>query len=365
MKIDFTGLQAQYQSYKAEIDNAIHQVLDRSDYIMGQEVSNLECELAKFSGARHAIVCSSGTSALLLAMKAIDIGPGDEVITPAFTFVASAETVAFLGAKPVFVDVEYDTFNIDCEQVEQAITPATKAIMPVSLYGQIPNMDLLNSIAEKHDLTIIVDGAQSFGSTYNGITDSAIGDISCTSFFPTKPLGCYGDGGAVFTKSEDISNKIKRLRSHGESAKYCHQEIGFVARMDTIQAAVLLAKLKHYPQEIANRQAVANCYDKALHEIQTIRTPTLRAGCTSVWAQYTIRCEQRDQLQARLKNADIPTAIHYPIPLNKQRCFAYLGIQADNMPVAQRLANTVLSLPINSFITPELVDYIATYINNN
>lgn len=364
MNINFAGLQEQYQLYKTEIDHAIQQVLNRSDYIMGQAVPTLESALAKFTGAQHAITCSSGTSALLLAMKAMDIGQGDEVIVPTFTFIATAETVALLGAKPVFVDVEYDTFNIDHTQVEQAITPATKAIIPVSLYGQPPNMDALNSIAQQYKLAIIVDGAQSFGSTYNGICDSALGDISCTSFFPAKPLGCYGDGGAVFTKHDAIAKKIVCLRSHGESSRYQHEEIGFVARMDTIQAAILLVKLKYYSQEIDKRQAIAAHYDHALRKAESILTPKLTAACSSVWAQYTIRHKQRDQLQAKLSKAGIPTAIHYPLPIHQQKCFAYLGYKADNMPAANHLSNEVLSLPINSFITSEQIAYIAKNIIN-
>lgn len=246
MKIDFAKLQDQYQLYKTEIDEAIHVVLDKSNYIMGEEVSQLEESLQEFTGAKHAITCSSGTDALLLAMMALDIKPGDEVITTPFTFIATAETIAFLGATPVFVDIDEKTYNINPDLIEAKITSKTKAIIPVSLYGQPADMQKIQDIANKHNLKVIIDGAQSFGSTFNNMTDSVWGDISTTSFFPAKPLGCFGDGGAVFTDNEEIAEKIKSLRVHGQSKRYHHKYIGMGGRLDTIQATILNVKLKYY-----------------------------------------------------------------------------------------------------------------------
>ncbi|MEN8147860.1 MAG: DegT/DnrJ/EryC1/StrS family aminotransferase, partial [Campylobacterota bacterium] len=257
MTIDFANLQKQYQRYKDEIDSAMQAVLDKSNYIMGEEVQKLEHSLETFTGAKHAITCGSGTDALLLAMMALDIQPGDEVITTPFTFIATAETIAFLGAKPVFVDIDEKTYNIDPAKIEAAITPKTKAIIPVSLYGQPADMDAVQSIADRHDLKVIIDGAQSFGSTYKGRTDSSLGNISTTSFFPAKPLGCFGDGGALFTNSDELAEKIRSLRVHGQSRRYHHQYIGMGGRMDTLQAAVLNVKLKYYAEDLALRQAVA------------------------------------------------------------------------------------------------------------
>ncbi|MEA3229142.1 MAG: DegT/DnrJ/EryC1/StrS family aminotransferase, partial [Campylobacterota bacterium] len=246
MQIDFANLQHQYKLYKSEIDEAIHNVLDKSNYIMGDEVKELEENLQNFSGASHAITCSSGTDALLLAMMALDIKPGDEIITTPFTFIATAETIALMGAVPVFVDIDEKTYNIDPRKIESYITPKTKAIIPVSLYGQPSDMDAIQTIADKHSLKVIIDGAQSFGSTYKAKTDSNLGDISTTSFFPAKPLGCFGDGGAVFTNNETLATKMKQLRVHGQDKRYHHKYIGMGGRMDTLQCAIVNVKLKYY-----------------------------------------------------------------------------------------------------------------------
>ena len=262
MKIDFANLQLQYQTYKKEIDANIQNVLNKSNYILGEEVQILEQKLEKFTGAKYAITCSSGTDALLLALMAIDIQPGDEVITTPFTWISTGEMIALLKAKPVFVDIEHDTYNLDANLIEKAITKKTKVIMPVSLYGQPADMDTIQAIADKHNLKVIIDGAQSFGSTYNGKMDSNLGDISTTSFFPSKPLGCYGDGGAVFTNNEEYAKKIKLLIVHGQNKKYHHKYIGIGGRLDTLQAAVLLAKLPNFKQELTDRQKVADKYTK-------------------------------------------------------------------------------------------------------
>ncbi|PHS70849.1 MAG: aminotransferase DegT [Cycloclasticus sp.] len=348
MKIDFANLQHQYQLYKTEIDANIQKVLDNSNYIMGIEVKELESELEKFTKAKHAITCSSGTDALLLAMMALDIQLGDEVITTVFSFIATAETIALLKAVPVFVDIEESTFNIDASKIEAAITPKTKAIMPVSLYGQPADMDEINAIAKKHNLKVIIDGAQSFGATYKEQAEVHHCNIYTTSFFPSKPLGCYGDGGAVFTNNAEYAEKIKKLRVHGQNKRYQHKYIGLGARLDTLQAAVLLAKLPHYAKEITARKAVAENYTQGLSKC--VQTPKLKSNRSSVWAQYTVRVKNRDQLQEGLKRAGIPTGVHYPMPMHLQECFQYLGLKEDDCPVSERLAQEVISLPMSPYL---------------
>ncbi|HHD79091.1 MAG TPA: DegT/DnrJ/EryC1/StrS family aminotransferase [Epsilonproteobacteria bacterium] len=357
MKIDFAKLQYQYQLYKAEIDEAIHKVLDNSNYIMGNEVRELEENLQNFTGAKHAITCSSGTDALLLAMLALDIQPDDEIITTPFTFIATAETIAFLKAKPVFVDIDEKTYNIDASKVEEKITQKTKAIMPVSLYGQPANMDAIQAIADKHNLKVIVDGAQSFGSTYYGITDSNLGDISCTSFFPAKPLGCFGDGGAVFTNDDILAAQIKSLRVHGQSKRYHHQYIGMGGRMDTLQCAVVDVKLKYYAKDLKRRQEVAEKYTKAL-EKKDLVLPFVDSRATSAWAQYSVRIQNRDEIQAQLKEQGIPTAVHYPMPLHLQECFVYLDYKNGDFPVAEKVSEEIMSLPMNPYLDDDEIFYI-------
>ncbi len=358
MKIDFANLQLQYQKYKDEIDSNIQKVLNNSNYIMGQEVKELEEKLQEFSGAKHAISCSNGTDALILAMMALDIKAGDEIITTPFTFIATAETIAFLGAKPVFVDIDEKTYNIDPNKIEEKITDKTKAIMAVSLYGQPSDMDTIKQIANKHNLKIIVDGAQSFGSTYKGESDSTLGDISTTSFFPAKPLGCYGDGGAVFTDDDNLALKMRQLRVHGQNKRYHHKYIGVGARLDTIQAAILLAKLPHYQKEIRLRQEVALKYTNKLIKNPNIITPIVKDDRTSVWAQYSIRVKDRDKLQAKLKEKGIPTAVHYPMPLHLQECFEYLEYKKGDFPISELISSEIMSLPMNPFLKDDEIDYI-------
>ena len=361
MQIDFAKLQYQYQLYKTEIDEAIHAVLDKSNYIMGEEVKALESNLENFTGAKHAITCGSGTDALLLAMMSLDIKPGDEIITTPFTFIATAETIAFLGAIPVFVDIDERTYNIDPTKIELAITPKTKAIMPVSLYGQPADMDAIQAIANQHNLKVIVDGAQSFGSTYNGKTDSNLGDISTTSFFPAKPLGCFGDGGAVFTNDDALAEKIKSLRVHGQSKRYHHQYIGMGGRMDTMQCAIVNVKLKHYKKDLALRQDVAEKYTKILQG-KTILLPQVDAQATSAWAQYSVRVKERDNLQATLKEQGIPTAVHYPMPLHLQEAFFYLNYKQGDFPIAEEVSNEIMSLPMNPYLNDDEISYISTTV---
>lgn len=361
MQIDFANLQYQYQRYKGEIDAAIQAVLDKSNYIMGEEITELERALEAFTGAKHAISCSSGTDALLLAMMALGIKPGDEIITTPFTFIATAETIALLGAKPVFVDIDEQTYNIDATKIEAAITNKTKAIIPVSLYGQPADMDAIEVLADKHQLKVIVDGAQSFGSTYKGKMDSNLGDISTTSFFPAKPLGCFGDGGAVFTNDDELAEKMRSLRVHGQSKRYHHQYIGLGARLDTIQAAVLNVKLKHYTQDLALRQDVARQYTELLKD-KRIVFPRVAEQCTSVWAQYSIRVKDREKVQARLKEQGVPTAVHYPMPLHLQECFQGLGYKLGDFPVAELIADEILSLPMNPYLSKDELHYIASLL---
>ncbi|MEA1879147.1 MAG: DegT/DnrJ/EryC1/StrS family aminotransferase [Campylobacterota bacterium] len=361
MQIDFANLQYQYQRYKTEIDEVIHTVLDKSNYIMGNEVVDLEKNLETFTGTKHAITCSSGTDALLLAMMALDIQPDDEIITTPFTFIATAETIAFLKAKPVFVDIDEKTYNIDPSKIEEKITKKTKAIMPVSLYGQPADMDAIQTIADKHSLKVIIDGAQSFGSTYKGKTDSNLGDISTTSFFPAKPLGCFGDGGAVFTNDDALADKMKSLRVHGKSTRYHHQYIGMGGRMDTIQCAIVDVKLKHYAKDLALRQGVAKQYTEVLQSKDLI-LPFVDENTTSVWAQYSVRVKNRDGVQAQLKEHGIPTAVHYPMPLHLQEAFVYLGYVKGDFPVCEQVSNEIMSLPMNPYVSDDEINYISNRI---
>ena len=358
MNIDFANLGLAYKEHKQAIDKAMSEVVNTSSFIMGPAVTELENKLSHFVGAKHSISCSSGTDALLLAMMAMDIQPGDEIITTPFTFIATAETIAFLKAKPVFVDIEETTYNIDPLKIEAAITDKTKAIIPVSLYGQPADMEEINSIANRHNITVIEDAAQSFGATYKGNKSCNLSDIACTSFFPAKPLGCFGDGGAVFTKDDYLAEKIKSLRLHGQSKRYHHQYVGMGGRLDTLQAAVLNAKLDHYDKDVKRRQEVAQTYSKYLNH--HISIPVIKKDRTSVWAQYSIRVEQREVVQQKLKAKGIPTAVHYPMPLHLQECFAYLAGKKGDFPIAEKVSVEILSLPMNPYLTEEEIEYITT-----
>ena len=417
MKIDFANLKHQYQLYKTEIDEAIHKVLDNANYIMGNEVADLEENLQTFTGAKHAITCSSGTDALLLAMMALDIKPDDEIITTPFTFIATAETIAFLGAKPVFVDIDEKTYNIDINKIEEKITDKTKAIMPVSLYGQPCDLDAIRKLLDKlevgsekleeegektsnfklqtsnsNKIHLIIDGAQSFGATYKGKAEVHYADIYTTSFFPAKPLGCYGDGGAVLTNNDELAQKMKMLRVHGQNKRYHHKYIGMGGRMDTLQCAVVNVKLKHYKEDLAKRQEVASKYSKVLSsklkvereklkvgsmkleekgektsnfKLQTsnLILPIVKSDRTSAWAQYSVRVNNRDELQAKLKEAGIPTAVHYPMPLHLQECFRYLRYKEGDFTIAEKVSKEIMSLPMNPYLSSEEIEYIAKEIS--
>ncbi len=351
-KIELIDLAAQYRAYQKEFDAAIGAVCARASFIMGPEVAELERALAAHCGAAHCVTCANGTDALVLALRALGIGTGDEVITSTFSFIATAEAIATVGAKPVFVDIEPDTYLIDAAQIEDKITKKTRAIIPVSLYGQCPDLDAVNAIAAKYKLTVIEDAAQSFGARYGNGKSCAITRIATTSFFPAKPLGCYGDGGAVFTDDAAIAEKLSSLRLHGQSKRYYHRDIGMNSRLDTLQAAVLLVKLRHFDDEIASRQEVARRYDELLMKLPLTR-PTVRDGRLSVWAQYAVRVKDRDIVAQELKEAGIATAVHYPLPLHLQEVFAPLGHRPGSLPVAEEAARTVLSLPMSAFVTAE------------
>ncbi len=354
--IRFVDLKRQYMEYKDDIDRAIQDVLESTQFILGKKVEELEERLADFVGVKHCIACSSGTDALLLALMALEIKKGDEVITTPFTFIATAETIALLGATPVFVDIDPRTFNIDPGKIEERITSRTRCIVAVSLYGQCADFDRINEIARKHNLFVIEDGAQSLGATYKGRFSCSLSDVGTTSFFPAKPLGCYGDGGAIFVKDDELAKRIRALRNHGQLERYKHSYVGINGRLDTIQAAILLAKLPHFPEEIKKRQEVANYYSEKLQDIVT--TPFIKVHNTSVFAQYTIQVERRDDLRKYLADRGIPTAVHYPIPLHLQKCFDYLGYKRGDLPVSEKMSERVLSLPMHPFITREEQDLI-------
>ncbi|WP_430972602.1 DegT/DnrJ/EryC1/StrS family aminotransferase [Sunxiuqinia rutila] len=355
--MQFNDLNKQYKSYQPEIDAAIQGVIDSSSFINGQEIQLLEKELAEFAGVKHAVACSSGTDALLLSLMALNIQPGDEIICPAFSFIASASMVSFYKARPVFVDVSPLDFNIDPAKIEAKITTRTKGIIAVSLYGQCADFDTINAIARKYDLWVIEDGAQSFGGIYKGKRSGSLTDLATTSFFPAKPLGCYGDGGAIFTNDEAKAMKLKLLRSHGQEKRYIHKHIGINGRIDTLQAAILRVKLKYFEREIAIRQEAAMHYAQLLEG--QVLLPEEAEGRKSVWAQFTVMIENRDQVREKLAEKNIPTAVHYPVILPKQEAFRDDVLTNEKYEVAGLLAETVLSLPIHGFITSEEIECVA------
>lgn len=346
--MDFIDLKTQQLEIRDAIEANIRKVLDHGQYIMGPEVAELEEKLADYVGVKHCIGVSSGTDALLIAMMALGIGPEDEVITTPFTFIATGEMIALLGAKPVFVDIDEQTYNIDPDKIEQAVTEKTKAIMPVSLYGQCADFDRINEIAAKYDIPVIEDGCQSFGATYNGNKSCSHTAIGCTSFFPSKPLGGYGDSGACFTNDDELAKAMRQIRVHGQDRRYHHPRIGINGRMDTMQAAILLVKLDVFIKEVQARQVVGEKYTQLLTEnCQGIVTPFIEQNNTSVYAQYTVQVENRDELQKYLKEEDVPTAVHYPVCLNEQPA---LETHEFKLPVSEALANKVMSLPMHPYL---------------
>ena len=352
--MQFTDLKTQYAALKSSVDARIQRVLDHGQYILGPEVAELEGQLAAFAGSRHCITVASGTEALLIALMALDIQPGDEVITTPFTFAATAEMIVLAGGKPVFVDVEADTANINASLIEAKVTARTRAIMPVSLYGQVADMAAINSVAARHGLAVIEDAAQSFGALYQGRRSCALSTFGATSFFPSKPLGCYGDGGALFTDDDRLAQAAREIRVHGQSGRYHHTRVGVGGRLDTLQAAVLLAKLERFEWELERRAAIGSRYQALLAGVEQV---SVRSDRHSVYAQFTVMVDQRAQVQSLLKAEGVPTAVHYPKPLNLQPAYAS-HCCPDCCPVSRRLAERVLSLPMSADLTPADQDQV-------
>jgi UDP-2-acetamido-2-deoxy-ribo-hexuluronate aminotransferase len=348
-KMEFVDLKAQYDTLKTSIDQRIHAVIEHGQFIMGPEVRELEEKLAARTGSRFCIGCASGTDALLIALMALGIGPGDEVVTTPFTFVATAETIALLGAQPVFVDIDPRSYNLDPKLLERAITSRTRAIMPVSLFGQCADMDAINALASERSIPVIEDAAQSFGATYKGRPSCNLSNVGCTSFFPSKPLGCYGDGGACFTNDEALASRMRQIRVHGQDRRYHHPVVGINGRLDTIQAAVLLAKLEAFDKEIAARVRMGCAYSEKLSDL--VMTPYVAPHNTCVYAQYTIQADNRQDLEEVLKTNGIPTAVHYPVPLHLQPAFPVPQTNIGSFPEAEAAAQRVLSLPIHPYLS--------------
>jgi UDP-2-acetamido-2-deoxy-ribo-hexuluronate aminotransferase len=355
--MEFIDLQAQYRASRELINSRIQAVLDHGQYIMGPEVAELESRLAEFTGARHCITVASGTEALIISLMALGVGPGDEVITTPFSFIATAEAIVLLGATPVFADIDAATCNLDPTLVEAKITPRTKAIMPVSLYGQTADMVGINAIATRHRLPVIEDAAQSFGAVYRGRRSCNLSTIGCTSFFPSKPLGCYGDGGAIFTSDDALATAMREIRVHGQSRRYVHTRIGVGGRMDTLQCAIVLAKLERFAWELGQRNQVAAAYDALLSGRTGLVARPRDRSC--VYAQYTVVLEERERIQAALHAAQIPTAVHYPVPMHLQPAYAHLCAPGD-CPVAERMAAQVMSLPMGPYLAQTDVHHVAT-----
>lgn len=362
-QMQFIDLKAQQSRICESLRRRLDAVLGHGQYILGPEVEELEAALADFVGVRHCIGVASGTDALLVAMMALGVSSGDEVITTPFTFIATAETIALLGAVPVFVDIDPRTYNLDPQRIEQAITPRTRAIMPVGLYGQCAAMDDIQAIAERHGLPVIEDAAQSFGAMHGGRRSCSLSTIGCTSFFPSKPLGCYGDGGACFTDDDALAAGLRQIRAHGQDRRYHHPVIGVNARLDTLQAAVLLAKLEVFGDEIAARDRLGARYSRQLEDVVT--TPYIEPRNTSVYGQYTVEVDRRDEFIASLNADGIPTAVHYPVPLHLQPAFAGLNRGAGSFPNAEAAAGRVVSLPMHPYLTDEEQDRIVASVRRS
>lgn len=356
-KLDFIDLKSQYAALREDINSRIQRVLDHGQYIMGPEVRALEASLAERTGAAHCITVSSGTEALLISLMALDLRPGDEVITTPFTFAATAEAIVLAGARPVFVDIESDTCNIDVSLIERRITERTRAIMPVSLYGQTADMDEINAIAARHGLAVIEDAAQSFGATYKGRHSCNLSTFGCTSFFPSKPLGCYGDGGAIFTNDDVLAHACREIRVHGQSARYTHTRLGVGGRMDTLQCAVVLGKLERFDWEIEKRNALAERYRQRLSELPRVGLLSIRPDRDCVWAQFTVFVENRQAVQDALAARGVPTAVHYPRPLHQQPAYAAYAAP-DECPQSAFVAKRVMSLPMSADLSVPQMDRV-------
>lgn len=353
--MQFVDLAAQQARIKEKIDANIAAVLAHGRYILGPEIADLEQKLAEYTGAAHCISCANGTDALQIALMALGVGPGDEVIMPGFSYIATAEVVALLGARPVYVDIDLATYNVTPEAVDAAITHRTKAVIPVSLYGQCADFDAINEVAGARGIAVIEDGAQSFGALYKGRRSGNLADIGCTSFFPSKPLGCYGDGGAIFTNDDELATILRQTARHGQDRRYHHIRVGVNSRLDTLQAAILLPKLEILDDEIKRRGQIANRYTDLLNAAGLTTTPTVPCDHTSAWAQYTVRVTNRDAVQEGLSNAGIPTMVHYPLPLNRQPAVADAQV---SLPVTEEAAETVMSLPMHPYLSSEVQDRV-------
>jgi UDP-2-acetamido-2-deoxy-ribo-hexuluronate aminotransferase len=351
IRMEFIDLKTQYRRYQPEIDKRMRAVVEHGHFIMGPEVQELETALAHYVGIKHCISVASGTVSLEIALRALGIGPGDEVITVPFTWISSAEVIGLVGAEPVFVDIEPATYNLDVDKLAQAVTPRTKAIMPVSLFGQMPDYKRINAIAAKHGIPVVEDAAQSFGATQNGRRSCGVTLIGSTSFFPAKTLGCYGDGGALFTDDDELAERMRAIRTHGGLRRHEHPFLGMNARLDTLQAAVLLAKLPRFDWEVAERSRIGARYTELLSS--HCATPALAPGNTHVYAQYTIRVPDRNAVGEKLKAQGIPTSVYYPKCLHEQPVFASLGYTRGAFPESERASREVLSLPMHSFLTEE------------
>lgn len=363
--IPFIDLKAQYQALREPIQKQIQTVLEHGQFVMGPEMEELERRLAKFTGVKHAITCASGTDAAVMAMMALGIGAGDEVIVPAFSFIATAESVVLVGATPVYVDVDPRTYNLDVRALEKALSPKTKAIQPVSLYGQPAEMDEINAFATKHGLHVIEDAAQSFGATYKGKRSCALSKVGVTSFFPAKPLGCYGDGGAAFTDDDTLATAMREVRVHGSSARYYHTRIGINGRLDTIQCAILIPKLERFGWELEQRQYRGQRFNDAFAALtqNDVVLPELAPERTSSWAQYTLQVPNRDAFQKALQEKGVPTAVHYPRTMPDQPAYTNHG-RTLNIEVSRRLANSVVSLPLYPDMTDDIQDYVIETVTN-
>lgn len=359
--MQFIDLQSQYKKYQDAIDQRMRAVLDHGQYILGPEISELETVLGHYVGVKHCLTVASGTASLEIALRALGIGPGDEVITVPFTWISSAEVIGLVRAKPVFVDIEPNTYNLDIDQLESAITDRTKAIMPVSLFGQMPDYERINAIAAKHQVPVIEDGAQSFGAARNGRRSCGVTRIGSTSFFPAKPLGCYGDGGALFTDDDALAATMRAIRTHGGIQRHHHPFLGMNGRFDSLQAAVLLAKFPHFDAEVKERARIGARYSGALGSI--CQTPIVAPGNTHVYAQYTLRVPNRDRVADRLKEKGIPTAVYYPKCLHEQPVFAHLGYKYGNFPVSEKASREVISLPMSPFLTQSDQDRVIAALN--
>ena len=364
-KIQMVDLQTQYQHIKSDIDRGIQEVIESAQFIKGPQVESFREHLEQYTGAKHVIPVGNGTDALQIALMGLGLRPGDEVITPTFTFIATAEVVALLGLTPVVVDVDWDTMNISVDAIRRAITPKTKAIVPVHLFGQCANMEAILAIAREHHLYVVEDACQAIGAQYtfsDGMVKQAgtMGDIGCTSFFPSKNLGCYGDGGALFTNDDELAAHLRAIANHGMVVRYHHDEVGVNSRLDSIQAAILDVKLGHLDEYIAARQKAAARYDAAFGGREDILIPGRATDSTHVFHQYTLRVigQDRDALKAKLAAKDVPAMIYYPVPLHLQKAYQDPRYKSGDFPVAERLASCVLSLPMHTELSDEQLDYI-------